>query len=583
MQPSVAQTPINFKEDDLYFIPLGGSGEIGMNANLYRYKNRCILVDLGVNFSSQTGFDIVVPDLSLLKDKNYPLDGIVITHGHEDHLGAIVPLYHKYNFTCPIYAPPFTAALIKLKAQEARVNIPLEIIPLKENFHVGPFALQYVALTHSIPEATALIISEKPWNPTTYQPQAFTLLHTGDWKDDPEPMIGEAIDFQFLSALSKEDNLSVICDSTNVFEKGRSGSEAQVAACLKQVMETLKTQRIVVACFASNVARMYSIFEAVAHINATQNQKRKIVLAGRSLKRYYALGIEFGFLPKSVQVVEEEEAANLPREEVCIIATGSQGEPRAALTRIIHKQHPFITLEEGDTLVYSSRIIPGNDIAIYALQNKAVRQGLQIITDKDYPDIHVSGHPHREELKKLYQLVKPKKVVPVHGEDRHLVEHARFARGISFEEGHVIDALPPHNGDVVCLTQSALSLEGQVPYGRHFLENTRLVEEKGRIVEEREKLFQGGSAFVTLVVEEDTIIEQKISLIGLYEPSKKREALRSMKHILLQAWKNIPSRSSDQKVDQVLEGKLRRHIFHGLKKNTFVRVHIVYLDSVDEA
>ncbi|HER26130.1 MAG TPA: ribonuclease J, partial [Rhodospirillales bacterium] len=402
-------------QDELLFVPLGGAGEIGMNLNLYGYgpkdRQRWMMIDLGITFGNGTlpGVDVIMPDPTFIEQRLDQLEGLVLTHAHEDHLGAVAHLWPRLK--CPVYATPFTARILGHKLREAGLEqrVPVTVVPLKGSFSVGPFDLELITLTHSIPEPNGIVI----------RTPLGTVLHTGDWKFDPNPVVGEVTDEAALNALGDEGTLAIVCDSTNVFTEGTSGSEGDLLDSLSQLIGSL-SGRIVVTCFASNVARLETIAAAAAA------NDRDVVLAGRSLWRFQEAGREHGCLANTAAFLEEEAAGYLPREKTLIICTGSQGEPRAALSRIASGGHPRITLDPGDTVIFSSRQIPGNETSISSVQNQLVRGGINIMTEKDH-FVHVSGHPARQELIRMYQHVKPKISIPVHGELRHMSEHARLA------------------------------------------------------------------------------------------------------------------------------------------------------------
>ncbi|MCH8238375.1 MAG: ribonuclease J, partial [Proteobacteria bacterium] len=422
------------QKDEFVFLPLGGAGEIGMNLNLYGLgppgDETWVMVDLGITFGdgAQPGVDVIMPDPGFIAERRDRLAGLVLTHAHEDHLGAVPYLWERLE--CPIYATPFTLSILRRKLSETDFAEKVEIIevPLGGRFHVGPFDMELITLTHSIPEPNAIAIRTK----------FGTVLHTGDWKFDPDPVIGDSADEDALRRLGDEGVLALIGDSTNVFTPGESGSEADLLASLTSLIGACE-KRVAVACFASNVARLETISRAA------QANGRDVVLAGRSLWRIDAAARENGLLEDIPAFIEAEDSGHLPDDKVVIICTGSQGEPRAALWRIASDDHPHVTLSEGDTVIFSSRIIPGNETSIGRLHNQLVRLGVKVIDTTDH-FVHVSGHPARDELARMYQLARPKVAIPVHGELRHLVEHAKLAR-----ECQVADAIVVENGTMVRL------------------------------------------------------------------------------------------------------------------------------------
>jgi ribonuclease J len=398
--------------DELLFLPLGGAGEIGMNLNLYGHAGKWLMVDLGIAFGDDTmpGVEIVMPDPAFIVERRDALAGIVLTHAHEDHLGAVADLWPRLK--APVYATPFAASVLRRKLTEAGLvdDVPVTEIPLGASFTVAPFELEMITMTHSIPEPNALAIRTK----------LGTVFHTGDWKIDPNPLLGEVTDEATLKRIGEEGALAMVCDSTNVFVEGEAGSESTVRANLEKLVKTRKG-RVAVTCFASNVARVESVAKAAVAAG------RHPVLSGRALQKMIESAQDCGYLIDFPECVSERDAGYLPRDKVLYICTGSQGEPRAAMAKIASGEHRDIVLEGGDCAIFSSRVIPGNERSVGRLQNDLMAHGVEIVTDRD-ADIHVSGHPARDELVRMYQWIRPKIAVPVHGEVRHMVEHAALAR-----------------------------------------------------------------------------------------------------------------------------------------------------------
>src|SRR5713101_2376250 len=414
----------------LFFVALGGAGEIGMNLNLYGYAGDWLMLDCGVTFGddSQPGLEVVMPDPAFIVERRDRLLGIVATHAHEDHIGAIPYLWTQLR--CPIWATPFTASLLREKLVEAGLadRVKINVVPMSGRFTIGPFDLELITLTHSIPEPNAVVI----------RTSAGTVLHTGDWKLDPEPLIGSPTDEARLRAVGDEGVLAIVCDSTNALKVGHSGSEGELRHSLTELVGRYG-RRVAVACFASNVARLATI----AH--AARAHDRDVALVGRSLWRIEKAAREHGYLADVPRFLTEDEAGYVPREKILLICTGSKGEPRAALARIAREDHPNITLDEGDVVIFSSRIIPGNEKPIARLHNELVRLGIDIVTEADH-FVHVSGHPAQDELVRMYQMIRPKIAIPVHGEARHLAAHADLALRCQVPEALVIA-----NGDLVRL------------------------------------------------------------------------------------------------------------------------------------
>jgi ribonuclease J len=466
--------------DGLVYLPLGGAGEIGMNFYLYGCQGKWIGVECGVTLGddSTPGLDVMAADPSFAESLGGDLIAVVLTHAHEDHQGAMAMLWPR--LACPVYATAFTAGLVRRRIEEAGLadRVPLKEIPLKAKLSLGPFDIELVTVTHSILEPNALAI-ETPYG---------RIIHTGDWKIDPDPLIGETIDEARFTSLGDSGILAMICDSTNVFTPGVAGSEGDVRKSLIEMVGGF-TGRIAVACFASNVARVESIAVAAAA------NGRQVALVGRSLWRMTELARATGYLADVAPFVTEHDVGYLPPERVVMICTGSQGERGAALTRIAMGDHPKVVLEEGDVVLYSSRNIPGNERAIYATQERLARRGVQIVTGRNAL-IHVSGHPCRDELAQLYGWVRPGISVPMHGETRHLIEHADYALSLGVPESFVVT-----NGHALKLAPGTPGIVGEVATGRVGLDGDRLVPMDSGLLDERRRMTFAGSVFVTVMVD----------------------------------------------------------------------------------
>ncbi len=457
------------KDDELVFLPLGGSNEIGMNFNLYGFgpahARKWIVVDLGVTFGDQTtpGVEIILPDPTFIEEYAKNILGIVLTHAHEDHIGAVAWLWPRLK--APLYATPFTAFLLREKLREAGIldEVSITEIPLSGTFSLGPFDLTLITLTHSIPEPNAVAI----------RTPLGSILHTGDWKIDADPITGAATDEAAIRALGDEGVLAMVCDSTNVFVDGEAGSEAEVRETLNGLIGQLKG-KVATACFASNVARMDTI------IRAAEANDRRVCLVGRSMIRMSQAARSVGLLEGVQPFVSDTEAGYFPGDKILYLCTGSQGEPRAALSRIADGTHPHVKLGQGDACVFSSRIIPGNEVPIRNLQNKLADRGVRLYTERDHPGIHVSGHPCRDELKRMYQWARPQIAVPTHGERRHLLEHAALARDLQ-----VPQAIAPRNGDMVRLAPGRAEIIDEVPAGRLYVDAGVVTPENGDALRER--------------------------------------------------------------------------------------------------
>jgi len=472
------------KKEEFIFCPLGGSGEIGMNMNLFAYgdsgKKKWLMVDIGVTFADDTipGIDLIYPDPGFIIDKKDDLVGIVLTHAHEDHIGAIVHVWPK--LLCNIYATPFTSVLIKEKFKEKKIDISkkLKTIELNGSVKLGPFKIEFITLTHSILEPNGLSI-ETP---------SGTILHTGDWKIDSNPLIGDKIDEKKLKDIGKKGILAMICDSTNVFNPGRAGSESDVRKSLLKIMEN-KNKRIVVTSFASNVARMESVFYCA------KKTGRQISLVGRSMLRIYKAARQCGYLNGLIEPLEPKDAKKISREKIVYLCTGSQGEPNGAMMRIANYIHREVMMESGDTVIFSSKIIPGNEKKLYKLHNQLVKNGIEVVSE-DNEFVHVSGHPNREDLKDMYKWVMPKSVIPVHGEHRHMIEHINFAKEmqvpypVQVENGDIVQLYPGDKPEVI----------DKAPVGRMYVDGNISVGEESQPLKDRKNISFNGFVEITIIV-----------------------------------------------------------------------------------
>jgi ribonuclease J len=479
-------------KDELLFCPLGGSGEIGMNMNLFAYgkpgEHKWIMVDIGVTFADDTipGVDLIYPDPGFIVDKKEDLLGIILTHAHEDHIGAIALLWPQLK--CKIFATPFTAVLIKEKFKEKNIDITnhLKIVQLNGTVNLEPFKIEYITLTHSILEPNGLRI-ETP---------AGIILHTGDWKIDPEPLIGEKTNSNRLKEVGKEGVLAMICDSTNVFSMGKAGSELDVRKSLLNIMSSLK-KRIVMASFASNVARMETAFYCA------EKTGRQISLVGRSMHRIFKAARQCGYLKNVIEPIDAREAKKISREKIVYLCTGSQGEPMAALMRIASYTHPDVFIEKDDTVIFSSKIIPGNEKKLFKLQNQLVKDGIEVISEES-EFVHVSGHPNRDDLREMYDWVKPNCVIPVHGEHRHMIEHMKFAH-----EMKVPHPVQVQNGDIVKLFPGKPHVFDKAPSGRLYLDGNMSVDEDSQSIKDRKNLSANGYMEVTILISQKGNIHKR--------------------------------------------------------------------------
>ncbi len=470
---------MSYSTEDLMFVPLGGSGEIGMNVNLYHYKDSWIMIDLGISFPDEStpGVDVILPDLKFIAARRDKLQGLVLTHGHEDHLGAIPYLWSQLG--CPVYGSAFTLALLRRKLAESRgdFDIPLIEVGMSAPFNLGPFEIEMVGVNHSIPDPAALAI----------RTDAGTILHTGDWKFDKTPVLGEDTDRKRLSQIGDAGVLALVGDSTNAMVEGRTGSEADAQAGLIDAIAAAKG-RVAITCFASNVGRISSIIKAAAA------NGRSVAIVGRALNRAISAAREVGYLPDLPDLVPEGDVDLLPRSSIVIVCTGTQGEPRAAMARIAAAAHESISLEAGDTVIYSSRQIPGNETAIARVQDMLIRRKILLVTDEDAP-VHVSGHPSRDEMIEMYGLIRPKIAIPVHGTARHLQAHAALAT--SCQVGQTI---LPDNGVMIKFSQNEAEIIDHVHTGALTAEKGNVIDLQADMLRVRRRMLWNGVVSVSVVL-----------------------------------------------------------------------------------
>ena len=544
---------------ELAFLPLGGTGEIGMNLNLYRYHGtggeKFLAIDCGIGFggSELPEVEVMMADPAFIAERRDKLAGLVITHSHEDHIGAVAWLWPQLR--CPVYATPFAAAVLRRKLGEVGLTnqVRLNVVPPGGGFELRPFSLRFIRLAHSIPEAQALVI-ETP---------AGVVLHTGDWKLDPYPLIGPPTDEAALAELGAKGVLALVCDSTNAMVEGHSGSEQDVRHSLCTLVRDL-TGRVAVTCFASNVARMESI------ALAAQDAGRSVALVGRSLRNMDAAARDCGYLKSLPPFLTEDDIDDVPDDNLLILVTGSQGEPRSALSRIAQDNHPRVSLGEGDTVIFSSRMIPGNERAIGTVQDNVVRRGVRLMTDADHL-VHVSGHPARDELRRMYRLIKPRYAVPVHGEWRHLSSHAELAR----EAGATPFLL--EDGDVLTLAPGRPAITDSAPIGRLVLDGNRLVPLKGEVMSARRRMLFNGVVVASLAVDQTGKLlgRPRVSAPGLLDPEdpdSERTADEFADTLL-----DLPAalRRDDAALQDAARAALRRTLGRRLGKRPLVDVHLI--------
>jgi ribonuclease J len=546
-------------DDAFDVIPLGGTGGFGMNLTLYGHAGKWLMVDLGLGFAGDRvpGVDLLVPDPSFIAERRKDLIALVLTHAHEDHLGAVPYLWPRLR--CPVYATPFTAAVLRLKLVEHGLQHEVDIreIPLSGRFSVGPFDLRYIGVTHSIPEPNMLTISAS----------AGTLLHTGDWKIDPDPVIGLLTDLDGLRQVGDDGVLAMIGDSTNALTPGHSGSEGALQKSFMELFGRYK-ERIVVACFSSNVARLESIARAAAA------HDRHVAVVGRSLWRIIEAAHETGYLKGLPEFLTGHDAGFLPRDKVVYVCTGSQGEPRSALARIASNNHPEVTLNAGDTVIFSSRPIPGNEISISQLQSRLTRIGVHIVTAKE-AFVHVSGHPARDELVEMYQMIRPQIAVTVHGEYTHQAEHATLAR-----ECQVPYTLAPSNGDIIRVRQGAApEIVGAAATGVLAIDGKRLIPVDGGVIKGRRRQIEQGGAVVTVVLDHKgrLMAPPQVSATGLLSADQDQAGLRKVAANVETELDGLtgPELRNDGEVREQTRLAARRVLFELTGKKPTVDVHLV--------
>lgn len=551
----------NKKSSDqkIVFLPLGGCNEIGMNLNLYGYEGKWLMVDLGITFGNDLGVEILMPDPTFIEKRQKDLVGIVLTHAHEDHVGAVPYLWQRLR--CPVYATPFTAYILREKLKEVGLEkeVPIIEVPLDSGVQVGPFGIEYITITHSIPEPNVVAIKTP----------AGVIIHTGDWKVDPTPLLGDATNISALEKLGDEGVLALVCDSTNAFVEGRTGSEAEVREKLSAMIARIKTGKIIVACFSSNVARLETCAVAAAAAG------RKMVLVGRSMHRMDQAARRSGYLKGLAPFLDEESVASLSPEKTLVVCTGSQGEPRSALSRIAQGQHPRIKLQEGDSVIFSSRIIPGNEKPINHLQEQLVERGATVINASYEDGIHVSGHPARDDLRDMYQWVRPQILIPVHGEPAHLREHASFGL-----ECGIPHSIVPYNGAMIELSkETGPTIIDDIDHARLALDGDVLVPYFSGQMRDRHRLMTAGVVFVSIALSRDLLLKRvpSISTIGVLDESTMAGAMKSLEKAVTKSLENadLDLLESDDEVKELVRLTVRRLVNLTRGKKPLVSTHII--------
>ncbi|MBY0580783.1 MAG: ribonuclease J [Rickettsiales bacterium] len=551
---------INFKklQKELIFIPLGGSGEIGMNLNLYHYNGKWIIVDLGLGFAEPDlpGVDIIVPNINfIIKEIKKDILGIVLTHAHEDHIGAIQYLWSEIE--CPIYATKFTSLIVKSKCKEYGLTKKMKFVETVSNksFQLNDFKITLVPITHSIPEMNGLVIETDKGK----------IFHTGDWKFDNEPVVGEVTDEKTLSDIGKSGILALVGDSTNIFHKKHSGSEGELGRNLEKLLCDYPNNMIVVTTFASNIARLLSL------VNAAKKAKRKIILQGRSLWKMYTAAKEAGYLQESI-IYDEKHFKKFKRDEIVVICTGCQGEALAVTNKIANQTHPQIALKENDVVIFSSKIIPGNEKRIYNLFNKLAEMNVNVLSEAN-EFVHVSGHPSAIEVKKMFELIKPQVAIPVHGEAIHINEHCRVAK-----KSGVKHTISVRNGDVVVIDPNETKKIGKVEAGHYIIDGNLILNSESIIINNRKTLGNNGALFVSLIINKvkKSISQIFISAPGVLEDDLDQDILDSLKLNVSETFTTI-STIDKNKVQNLLELSIKKHIKKLINKSPLVTINIFFI------
>lgn len=551
---------IDFKklQKELIFIPLGGSGEIGMNLNLYHYNGKWIIVDVGLGFAEPDlpGIDIIVPNINfIIKQIKKDILGIVLTHAHEDHIGAIQYLWSEIE--CPIYATKFTSFIVKAKCKEYGLTKKIKFIETTSNnlFQLQDFKITLVPITHSIPEMNGLIIETDKGK----------IFHTGDWKFDKDPVVGKVTDEKKLSDIGKSNILALVGDSTNIFHKEHSGSEGDLGRNLEKLLCSYPKNMIIVTTFASNVARLLSL------IKAAKKAGRKIILQGRSLWKMYKAAKESGYLQEPI-IFDEKHFNKFKRHEIVVICTGCQGEALAMTNKITNKTHPQISLKENDVVIFSSKIIPGNEKKIYNLFNKLAEMNVNVLSEAN-EFVHVSGHPSAQEVKKMFKLIQPKVAIPVHGEAIHINEHCKIAK-----ESGVKHAISVRNGDVILIDPHKTKKIGKVEAGHYIIDGNLILNSDNVIINQRKMLRDNGALFISLVVNKikKSINQIFISAPGVLDDDLDQDILDSLKLNISENFL-VLSTLEKNKIKHSIELSVKKHIRRLINKLPLISIHVFFI------
>lgn len=551
-------------KDKLLFIPLGGSNEIGLNVNLYQYGNKWIMVDCGSGFPDDhlPGANMVVADLEFIEKRKDDLLGIILTHAHEDHLGAIQYLWNDLG--CPIYTTRFTKSFLESKIAEYNLPDDLKIhqVDPSKKLNLGPFSIEMIGLTHSAPEMQALMIRTQGGN----------ILHTGDWKFDPKPIVGNTSNLDALKACGDEGVLALVCDSTNVFNKGNSGSEGDVRNSLVDIISGCP-KMVVVTTFASNLARLDSI------IHAGQKAGRKVALTGRSLHRMLTAAQDSGYLNNIQPLIDERSIGNYKREELLVIATGCQGEPMAATAKMAIRSHNWVNLAENDTVIFSSKIIPGNDKKIFRMFNIFAKRDINVITERDH-FVHVSGHPYVDELKKMYELVRPQVCIPVHGEPVHIREHAKLAKDSGIKE-----AVKVENGSVVLLQQEGSKIIDNVKNGYLAVDGNYLLPDDSQIFKMRRRMRDSGIIILSLILDQKLKLacEPILSVPGVFDSIEDQDFIDELRETVIKSFNLLRSKEKGNltldNINLQMKRTLKREVKQEINKTPAIIVNIEEVEA----
>ena len=546
---------MNFSKNDLVFIPLGGSGEIGMNCNLYHYNNSWIMIDLGVMFgnSNLSSNELIMPNIEFLIKNNIKLDGLILTHAHEDHIGAVPFLYEKLG-SFKIFTTSFTASVLKRKFDSFGIKeINIELLNYNENKKIGKFAIETLALTHSIPEPNAIIIRTEKLN----------IFHTGDWKIDPTPLVGNPIDQEKLSDLKNEGMAIMVCDSTNVFNENPSGSENDVREELRQIFSQKIKNKIIITCFASNIARLETILKVSNEFN------KCCVFLGRSIHRIYESAKENNYLKNFNNIVSEKDSGSISEDNLVIVCTGSQGESNAALSRLVNDKNKFIEIFNDDLVIFSSREIPGNEKKISELKNQLLKKKVRII-DSKISKVHVSGHPSKKELKQMYEWISPNTIIPVHGEFKHLSEHANFAKKCGIKKQVLVE-----NGDVVLLENNNSRIIEKVFSGRILLKGNKTFSLENNFLKNLKIVSSEGEIFVNIICDLDNKLLTE-PVVFCPTVTDKNELVDDLKILISE---QLFKMSSNSLTDQILSEELKKIVRSYIKKSIGLKP-LTYIEIV---